>query len=297
MFGTSRESSTRSKLVERLRQISRGAPAPIGFGRASESAAPAMLLVVVLPRNELALAETAIAAGADAVVFRVNGAATEFLNETGDLAKEEPEIKAAITAIGDRAIVGLIVGSNGVLGQGDVPKVADIGVDFVAAYPHLIPANFLELSDVGRIAILDQTGGPTSRGINDLSLQGALIRIERPNDSPPEMTVLDVATYRAAADSIHRPIIVFPTWTMAPVDLEVLKNAGIEAIALVGPAPDADAEKVTGFVEPYRDVVQRLGKPSGRRVALAEPAVILPRVAALAGEDDGDEEEPDEEDE
>lgn len=290
MIGTSREPTTKSKLVERLRQISRGAPAPIGFGRASEAAAPAMLLITVLPRNELALAETAISAGADVVVFRVNGAATEFLGETGDLAKEEPEIKAAIAAIGDRAIVGLIVGSNGMMSQRDVPKVADFGVDFVAAYPHLIPANFLELSDVGRIAILDQAGGPTSRGINDLSIQGALIRIERPTDSPPEMTVLDVATYRAAADAIHRPIIVFPTWTMTPPDLEVLKNAGIEAIALVGPAPDADAEKISGFVGPYRDVVRRLGKPSGRRVALAEPAVILPRVAAVGGDD----EEPDE---
>jgi hypothetical protein len=293
MIGTSRETTTKSKLIERLRQISRGAPAPIGFGRTSETVAPALLLVAVLPRNELPLAEAAISAGADVVVYRICGATTEFLGETGDLAKEEPAIKEAIAAIGDRAVVGLIVGSNGTLGAGDLPKLANIGVDFIAAYPHLTPAGFLELSDVGRVAILDQAGGQTSRGINDLSIQAALIRIERPADSPPEMTVLDVAANRAAADAIHRPIIAFPTWTVQPGDLDALKNAGIEAVALVGPAPDADAEKVSLLVTPYRDGVKRLGKPSGRRVALTEPAVIIPRAAAVGG---GDDEEPDEDD-
>lgn len=295
MIGTPREPTTKSKLIERLRQISRGAPAPIGFGRTSESTVPCMLLVAVLPRNELALAEAAVSGGADVVVFRINGAGTEFLAETGDLEKEGEAIKEAKAALGNRAVVGLIVGSNGNLSPNEVPKVAGLGLDFVAAYPHLTPANFLEVGEIGRVAILDQQGGQVSRGINDLSIQAALLRIDRPSDSPPEMTVLDVATYRGAADVIHRPIIVFPTWTMTPGDLEVLKNAGIEAVALVGPAPDADAEKVGGLVSPYRETVNRLGKPTGRRVALSEPAVILPRAAALADED-GDE-EPEEDDE
>ena len=54
---------------------------------------------------------------------------------------------------------------------------------------------------------------------------------------------------------------------------------GIEGIALVGPEPEATAEAVEASIKPYHDVVTRLGKPTGRRVALAEPAVILPRVA------------------
>lgn len=295
MIGTQREPTTKSKLIERLRQISRGAPAPIGFGRTNESTVPGMLLVAVLPRNELALAEAAVRAGADVVVFRINGAGTELLSETGDLEKESPTIAEAKDALGDRAIVGLIVGSNGNLSPNEVPKVAGLGLDFVATYPHLTPANFLEVGEIGRVAILDQQGGQVSRGINDLSIQAALLRIDRPSDSPTEMTVLDVATYRGAADAIHRPIIVFPTWTMTPGDLEVLKNAGIEAVALVGPAPDADAEKVEGLVSPYRDMVKRLGKPTGRRVALSEPAVILPRAATPA--DDGDEESEEDDDE
>ena len=296
MLTTQRETPTRSKLIERLRQISRGAPSPIGFGRVAESAAPAMLLVAVLPRNERDLAEAAIRAGADAIILRLHGAGTEFLKETGDVATETAALEEAIEAIGDRAIAGIIVGSNGNLSADDLTKAAANGVDFLAAYPHLTPASFLELADVGRIAIMDQSGGNVARGINDLSIQAALVRIDRPGDSPAEMTVLDVAAYRGAADSIHRPIIVFPSWKLVPSDLEVLKNAGIEAVALVGPNPDADATAVEEWIKPFRDVVVRLGKPTGRRQALAEPAVILPRAAALS-EDEGDDGEGDEDDE
>jgi hypothetical protein len=296
MLGTAHETNAnKSKLVERLRQISRGAPAPIGFGRVAAASAPAMLLVAILPRNEVALAKVAVKAGADAVALRVCGAATEYLKETGDLAAESQTIKDTIAAVGKKVIVGLVVGSNGSLRADDLPAVAQLGVDFIATYPHLTPAAFLELSDVGRVAILDHFGGQVTRGINDLSIQAALLRIDRPSDSAAEMTVLDVATYRAAADGIHRPVIVFPSWNLAASDLEMLKNAGIEGVAIVGPEPEADAAKLEATIVPFREVVGRLGKPTGRRVALSEPAVILPRAASVGGEepdeDDGDDDE------
>src|SRR5437867_3179495 len=90
----------KSRLVERLRLISRGVSSPIGFSRVSESAPPALMLVAVLPRNEVALAQAAIRAGATAVTFRVNGAQTDLLKETGDVAQEKAAIEEAIAAIG-----------------------------------------------------------------------------------------------------------------------------------------------------------------------------------------------------
>lgn len=284
-----------SKLITRLREISRGAPAPIGFGRAPLAAAPAMLLLAVIPRNDVGIAEAAVRGGANAIALRICGAGTDLLRETGDVAAEAQVIRETQQAINERAIVGLIVGSNGALAAGQLAEVADLGVDFIAMYPHLTPAGFLELSTVGRIAILDHQGGSVARGINDLSIQAALVRLERPSDSPPEMSVLDVAAYRAVADVVHRPMIVFPSWKSVPDDLEVLKNAGIEGLAIVGPKPDATADEVEATIHPYREMVQRLGKPTGRRIALTEPAVILPRAASAPGGEAV--EEPDEDDE
>jgi len=281
-----------SKLIQRLREISRGAPAPIGFGRVAEVTTPAMLVVAILPRNDVSIAKAAVEAGADAVTLRICGAGTDLLKETGDLNAEETAIQETVQAVGQRAIVGLIVGSNGAIAPDDVGKISTLGVDFVMSYPHLTPAGFLEVADVGRLAILDHQGGSVARGINDLSIQGALVRLDRPSDSPAEMTVLDVATYRAAADTVHRPIIAFPSWKPTPGDTEVLKNAGLEGIALVGPQPDATAEDIGNLIRPFHDIVKRLGKPVGRRVALTEPAVILPRITAAAAEEVA--EEPDE---
>jgi hypothetical protein len=285
----------KSKLIERLRATSRGAPSPIGFGRVSESTVPAVLLLAVLPRNEVALAEAAVAAGADAVAMRLCGAGTELLKETGDLAAEEQAIKDTMAAVASRAIVGIVIGSNGSLTAAQLSQTGKLGVDFVAAYPHLTPANFLELADVGRLAIIDQQGGNSVRGINDLSIQAVLLRTERPHDSPAEMTVLDVASCRGAADGIHRPVVAFPSWKIVPSDLEVLKNAGIEGVALVGPEPEATAELVEASIRPYRDVIGRLGKPVGRRSALSEPSVILPRAVQISSsEDEGESDEDDE---
>ena len=61
------------------------------------------------------------------------------------------------------------------------------------------------------------------------------------------------------------------------------------------PDPEATPESVEDLVRPYADLVSRLGKPVGRRVALAEPSVILPRAASPLVESEADEE--DEEDE
>src|SRR5579883_1813710 len=91
----------KSKLLDRLRQISRGAAAPIGFGRAAEPSPPAMLLVAVLPRNDVSLAEAAVRAGADAVAFRVCGVGTDILKETGGVEAEGQAIADAVAAIGD----------------------------------------------------------------------------------------------------------------------------------------------------------------------------------------------------
>ncbi|HUX88452.1 MAG TPA: hypothetical protein VMW65_15730 [Chloroflexota bacterium] len=284
----------KSKLIDRLRQISKGAPAPIGFGRAPEVTTAALLLVAVLPRNEPALAVAAINAGADAVALRVCGATTDLLTETGDVTAEESAIKEVVKEVGDSAIIGVIVGSNGSLTPKDLRQLDGIGVDFLAGYPHLVPATFLELSQVGRLAILDQQSGGVARGINDLSLQSALVRINRANDSPPFMTIADVAGSRAAADAIHRPIIAFPSWELATDDLEVLRDAGIEGVALVGPKPDADESAIAEFVQKYRDVVKKLGKPTGRLNALTEAPAILPRAASSHPSEE--DEDPDEDD-
>jgi methylmalonyl-CoA mutase cobalamin-binding subunit len=61
--------STSSRIVARLRDISKGTPAPFGFvGRAQARSVPAMLLLASLSKNDPELVTAAIEAGADAVL-------------------------------------------------------------------------------------------------------------------------------------------------------------------------------------------------------------------------------------
>ena len=85
--------STSSRLVARLRDISKGTPQPLGFvGRAQSSSAPAMLLVASLSKNEPALVTAAIEAGADAVLAHLHlGEPASPPKEEGEAAPAQPE--------------------------------------------------------------------------------------------------------------------------------------------------------------------------------------------------------------
>src|SRR5690349_17872680 len=63
--------ASKSKMVEALRKVSRGAPTPIGFSRAAPPTGPAVLLIACLPKVDAELAVAAEEAGADAIIIRI----------------------------------------------------------------------------------------------------------------------------------------------------------------------------------------------------------------------------------
>ena len=65
------QESTSSKLIAKLREISRGAVSPFGFGRAAAQQVPSLLILVSLPCNDAELARAAVAAGADGLVCHI----------------------------------------------------------------------------------------------------------------------------------------------------------------------------------------------------------------------------------
>lgn len=78
------QKGTSSKLISKLKEISRGTASPLGFGRLQARNVPAMLVVASLGRNDPALAEAAIAAGADALELHLHGRLSEFIKKQED---------------------------------------------------------------------------------------------------------------------------------------------------------------------------------------------------------------------
>src|SRR5687768_14128994 len=111
------ERPSKSALVRRLREAARGKPRSLGFGRdRDEQPTPAVVLVAEVAELDAAAARKVVADGAGAVVFALEGAASDHIARDG---------KAAIAACGE-AVAGLSVS-----GAFDAEAVAKAGFDFV----------------------------------------------------------------------------------------------------------------------------------------------------------------------
>src|SRR2546430_1131978 len=109
----------KSKLVEKLQTIAKGAPSQIGFGPVRKGDLSALILLAMLPRNDPALARAAIDNGIDAVALRLHGQAVDGLEETGDLAAERANVEAVREIVGDVPL-GVVVGTNGQISTADL---------------------------------------------------------------------------------------------------------------------------------------------------------------------------------
>jgi hypothetical protein len=118
-------------------------------------------LFVSLPRNELALAEAALAAGADGLKVHLNvvhhAAGTYF----GPWAEEAPVIRE-ILALG--APVGMVPGAGAeMITPAEAREIAAAGIDFFDAYlqdmPDWLPESVPEVSIMGAFSAPDEAHG------------------------------------------------------------------------------------------------------------------------------------------
>ena len=308
------QESTSSKLIGKVREISRGAPAPLGFGRAPAQRIQSMLLLVRLGRNEASLAEAAVAAGADALVCHLYGSRggpsrsgeasqgaeaapgpeTQQQSEVQfrGLAEERPNLEAILKVARGRP-VGVAVGTAGTITMDDLNELARMGIDFVAIHPQRAPATLLGIEALGHVVQLDREypSGPL-RGINELGIDAVELTIGRPDNSLPQLTIHDLANFRQLIDSIRRPVLVPTAWAAQASDLTFFHGVGVEALVLTPELLGEGPENVRARVAEYRQAIDRLPPPIGRGRALEGRRVVLPQVKVQAG---GEEEEDDDE--
>ena len=307
------QESTSSKLIGKLREISRGAPAPLGFGRAQAQRIQSMLLLVRLGRNEVGLAEAAVAAGADGLVCHLYGSrggpsrggeagqgdeaasgpeTQQQEVQFGGLAEERPNLEAILKVAGGRP-VGVAVGTAGATTTDELNELARMGIDFVAIHPQRAPATLLGIEALGHVVQLDREypSGPL-RGINELGIDAVELTIGRPENSLPQLTIHDLASFRQLIDSIRRPVLVPTVWAAQPGDLKFFHEVGVEALVLTPELLGEGPENVRARVAEYRQAIDNLPPPIGRGRALEGRRVVLPRVKVGAG---GEEEEDDDE--
>lgn len=246
-----------SKLADRIRRVSRTAPAPLGFTAAAATPQqPTMLCLVRLSGPDGGKAAEAGARGADGVIV------------DGLDAGRAPELVARAK--------GVIVGAR--LGRAGRPEAAALrqaGVDFLVVDSAAAAEVMLEEGLGFVMALGKDADDATLRLLGDLSLDALLLGAQ---EAP--MTVGRLLEVRRLAALARTPLLVEVTAGAEAAHLQVLRDSGA-----VGVVADGSA---LGRLEALRRTIASLPARRRRREERAE--AVLP-VQLMTEHEEAEEEE------
>ena len=245
--------STSSRLVARLREISRGAPLPFGFvGRAQPRQTSAMILIASLSRNDSAMVEAAVAGGADAVLAHLH---------IGESAEKNSEKAAATQDAGsdaevEQASTSSTVPASSDHAPSDQPQSLASDESPLAA-PSIVSPTGVPGDPAAAVAAVASEPGPTDEP-KDVHFGG----LDEERERLAEMV-------RAAGD---RPlgVVVGTNGELTSAELDELVKLGVDFVAVYPHRAPASLLKIEALGH-----IARLdpGYPGGPLRGLADLAV------------------------
>jgi predicted TIM-barrel enzyme len=200
-----------SKLAERIKRAGRTEAAPIGFGVASErSAAPTLVCLLRLDKDQAKKAGGAAASGADAVI--VTGLEAEKL---GEVAKKLREVPVGVSLDGAQ--------------RSSVETARKAGADFVRLDQRSSAEAVLE-EEAGLVLRVDADISDTElRALAGLSLDALEVA---PLEEP--FTLQRLIELRRLSLLAQTPLLVEVTPDVGTSGLEALREAGVTGVILDG---------------------------------------------------------------
>ena len=262
-----------SKFIDRLNQISRVAPQPIGFrAGASVSAKPKMLLVASLAGADVdQLAERV--AGADAGLIAIAKASLAAKTFT------------RVTQAAPKIIWG---GWLKDIAVKDVAPMAKAGGDFVVFPAATTPISIAQNKELGKVLEVEASlGEGLLRAAGELPVDAVLIN----GGKKDSLTWHHLMLFQRFAELLVKPLLVSVPAEVTAEELPSLWEAGVDGVVIevgVGQAVDR--------IKNLREIIDKLTFPPQRKRKKAE--ALLPRVVPVAEtaaeeEEEGDEEESD----
>lgn len=265
------ERPSNSALIRLLREAARAKPRSIGFGRdRDQKPTPHVAVIAEVRGLDAAAAKKAVADGAAAVVFALEGASSDQLALDG---------KAAADGCGD-AVPGLSVS-----GEIDAAAAGRAGFDFVVANVDGAPAGFLTAEGVGRVARVDADAQTTAllRALGELQVDAV---VAGRASSRAELSLLDLMGYRHVVDCLRQPVLVAADASIKPIHLQALRDVGVVGVLL-----SAGAD-----IAAFRDAAAQV-KASKAAGASSGGMALLPRIQAGPTADSDKDDDGDDDDE
>ena len=203
-----------SKFIDKLKQLSEGAPQPLGFRtRESNAVRPKVQLVASLSSEE--------------VPDSVSDADAAFLCVDMPLSKDTPkELSEKV-----RMPFGVCAAS-----KSDVKALHEAGVDFVV-FPPTAALRPLADSKLGKIIEVDPGLADTQiRTLNALAVDAVLVSYESP---ATEFTWKDLMAIQRITGMINKPILFPVPSTISESDLKTIWHAGVDGVVVAITAENA----------------------------------------------------------
>lgn len=207
-------------------------------------------LIVSLPKNDVELAKAALDAGADALKVHIHVKHRASGTQFGSLAQELRAIEA-ICSLSDRP-VGLVPGDRPFAEPDELKQARDVGIDFVDAYIHHLPAYALGTS-LTVMAALDYTFTQADAAIlHELDFVDCIeASIVHPEGYGAPLNVADLVCYRQITAAGDKPVVVPSQRVLVPDELRYLAAVGVRGAVLgaivTGATPGSLAQAVAAF--------------------------------------------------
>ncbi len=253
-----------SKLIDKLNQIAKAVPQPIGF-RAAQSASPKTELVLIAN-----VTQATNISGADAVLISQLSPGAKALQK---IARSLPNIPW-----------GLILED---INRKGIRPMIEAGCDFV-----VFPASAaIALPDDDKIGKVLQVESSLSEGliraINELPADAVLIAREQEGECP--ITWRHLMLFQRFADLLTKPLLVPVPLNMAANELQILWEIGVDGVVA-----EVGGERPGERLEELRQTIDKLTlAPRQRRKTEA----LLPRIGGETSPAAETEEEEEEEEE
>ena len=255
-----------SKLVDKLNQISRAVPQPIGF-RATHPASLKPKLLLIASLTQASVDDVAdYVAGADAGLLHIS-----------NLNSGAKALQKMHQAVPDIPWGGWLKDS----GTGEIKQMVAAGCDFLVFPAANTPLATLQDDNTGRILEVDPS---LSEGlliaINELPVNAVFIASEQEKGYP--LTWHHLMLYQRFASLLTKPLLVSIPPTVSGDELEALWKAGIDSVVV-------EARHSPGKLKELRQTIDKLTFPSPRKKRKAEP--LLPYITEETGLPTEEEEE------
>lgn len=256
-----------SKLIQRIEQLGKASPAPMGFGAAARQPPPPAFVVLASSSSERKvsdLVQSPVEYPTDAILFTPESVDLEALAK-------------AASGLGD-VPWGVRLRNGDTAG---VTLLQEKGCDFIAFLPNQVSLELLQGEELGRLLVVPSAlEKEQTQLLEDLPVDVTLWADPLPNPLTFE-ALMALATRRSY---IAKPFLLSITAVPSPWELECLRNIGVEGLVL--DLDKTDTEALKALWERIQALPRR--KPRGERPT---PYLPSPSFATPTPEREEEEEE------